>query len=152
MRRIILFVAVFLLIQNLLAQTEKKEVLVMDTTIIQEGEKDTINKDLFKDSLSKKQLKIKPDSLDSDKKKWLATVFATLLGPLGGHRLYLGTDAKVPVVYALTLGGAFILPIIDALHILFNDDLSKFENNSKIIMWIGKDKKKEENSSSSQKK
>lgn len=59
-----------------------------------------------------------------------------LTGLLGGHRLYLGTKPIVPVVYALTLGGGFgILPFVDLLVITFTKDLSKYENNPRIIMW-----------------
>tara|TARA_B100000780_G_scaffold261810_1_gene214501 strand:+ start:2479 stop:2910 length:432 start_codon:yes stop_codon:yes gene_type:complete len=71
------------------------------------------------------------------KKIKLHTVLlAITLGPFGVHRLYLGTDAKVPVVYTLTLGGGLgILPLIDVIATLATNDISQFQNNEKIVMW-----------------
>ena len=70
------------------------------------------------------------------KKKVNSTILALLLGPFGVHRLYLGTEAKVPVLYTLTLGGGFgILPLIDIVSILTTKELSVYENNANIIMW-----------------
>lgn len=66
-----------------------------------------------------------------------AIVFTLLTGPLGGHRVYLGTRPGAPIIYAVTLGGFFILPLVDLAHIIFTKDLSKFEQNQKIIMWGG---------------
>lgn len=69
-------------------------------------------------------------------KKLVAIGITVLTGAIGGHRLYLGTSPVVPIVYALTLGGGFgILPLIDLIAITATKDLSKYENNSKIIMW-----------------
>jgi len=68
-----------------------------------------------------------------------AIVFTLLTGPLGGHRVYLGTRPGAPIIYAVTLGGFGILPIVDLVHIIFTKDLSKFEQNQKIIMWGGND-------------
>ncbi len=69
--------------------------------------------------------------------KGTALLILLLTGPLGGHRVYLGTSIYVPLVYTLTIGGGFgLLPIIDAFAIIFTSDLSKFINNDKIIMWI----------------
>jgi len=66
-----------------------------------------------------------------------ALLILLLTGPLGGHRVYLGTSIYVPLVYTATVGGGFgILPLIDAFVILFTPDLSKFINNDKVIMWI----------------
>ncbi|MGY6563053.1 MAG: NINE protein [Luteibaculaceae bacterium] len=71
-------------------------------------------------------------------KKWIAITAAVLLGPFGGHRLYLGTNEKVPVIYTLTLGGGLgLLPLIDIIHIIFTKDLSKFEQNERVFMWGG---------------
>jgi hypothetical protein len=67
----------------------------------------------------------------------VASVLCIAVGPFGGHRLYLGTDEKVPVAYTLTLGGGLgILPIIDLGHIIFSKDLSKYRGNKKVIMWL----------------
>ncbi len=73
---------------------------------------------------------------DTSKRNKFTLVIVTLLtGPLGGHRLYLGTKPIVPIVYACTLGCAGILPFIDLIVICFSKDISRFENNDKIIMW-----------------
>ena len=78
------------------------------------------------------------------KKRFIAIALVVLTGPLGGHRLYLGTHPVVPLFYALTLGGGFIvLPVIDLISIIFTKDLSKFENNERVIMWLNADKEKE---------
>ncbi len=69
-----------------------------------------------------------------------AIIFTILTGPLGGHRVYLGTRPGAPIIYAVTLGGFGILPVIDLFHLIFTKDLSKFEKNQKIIMWGGEGK------------
>lgn len=70
------------------------------------------------------------------KDKATTIVLTLLTGPLGGHRLYLGTKPIVPVVYACTLGGGIgVLPFIDLVVICFSKDISRFENNDKIFMW-----------------
>jgi len=69
----------------------------------------------------------------------LVAILLTLtLGPFGAHRIYLGTDVKVPVFYTLTLGGGLgILPVIDLLHIVFTKDISVYYDNPRIFMWSG---------------
>ncbi|MGM0650822.1 MAG: hypothetical protein ACQES1_10000, partial [Bacteroidota bacterium] len=58
-------------------------------------------------------------------------------GPLGGHRIYLGTEPWVPVVYAVTLGGGIgLLPAIDLFVIIFTKDLNKYIDNPQIFMWL----------------
>jgi hypothetical protein len=69
-----------------------------------------------------------------------AIIFTVLTGPLGGHRVYLGTRPGAPIIYAVTLGGFGILPVIDLVHLIFKKDISTFEQNQKIIMWGGEDK------------
>lgn len=70
------------------------------------------------------------------KNKATVIVLTLLTGPLGGHRIYLGTKPIVPVVYTLTLGGGVgVLPFIDLIVICFSKDISRFENNDKIFMW-----------------
>lgn len=70
------------------------------------------------------------------KNKATVIVLTLLTGPLGGHRIYLGTKPIVPIVYTLTLGGGVgVLPFIDLVVICFSKDISRFENNDKIFMW-----------------
>ncbi len=70
-------------------------------------------------------------------KKITAIVLAVALGPFGAHRLYLGTAPKVPVIYCLTLGGGLgILPLTDIIAIIATKDIERYENNTKVVMWI----------------
>lgn len=72
-----------------------------------------------------------------ENKKLTAVLLAVTLGTFGVHRLYLGTRPLVPVVYTITLGGGLgILPLTDIVAILATPDLSRYENNDKVIMWI----------------
>jgi hypothetical protein len=98
---------------------------------------------LLQDSLhftSSQNLKIKIINKIKEKvgvNKGTALLILLLTGPLGGHRIYLGTSIYVPIAYTLTIGGGFgILPLLDAFVIIFTDDLSKYVNNSQVIMWI----------------
>lgn len=76
-----------------------------------------------------------PDNFFKDKVSTVCIILLT--GPLGGHRLYLGTKPIVPVVYAVTLGGGIgILPVIDMFVVIFTKDLNRYIDNDKIIMWI----------------
>ena len=78
------------------------------------------------------------------RKRFIAIALVVLTGPLGGHRIYLGSHPVVPVFYALTLGGGFVvLPVIDLISIIFTKDLSRFENNERVIMWLNADKEEE---------
>jgi len=74
-----------------------------------------------------------------DNPRVVSMLLTLAVGPFGGHRIYLGTNAKVPIFYALTLGGGLgLLPIIDFFCITFTKDLSKYIDNDKIFMWAGK--------------
>ncbi len=68
--------------------------------------------------------------------KLMAIIFALLTGPLGGHRIYLGTSTQVPLIYTATLGGFGTLVVTDIIAIIFSKDLSKLQDNNKIFMWI----------------
>ena len=69
--------------------------------------------------------------------KFTSVIVIILTGPIGGHRLYLGTKPIVPIIYALTLGGGFgILPLVDLIYIISAKDIENLKNNDKIFMWI----------------
>ncbi len=73
-----------------------------------------------------------------ENKKVTAAILTLTLGMLGVHRIYLGTAPYIPAVYLFTFGGGFfVLPIIDLIMILTTNDIAKFENNNKILMWTG---------------
>ncbi len=66
-----------------------------------------------------------------------ALAFPFPFGGVGLHRVYLGTAAHVPIVYAASAGGVFgLLPLMDCVVLLSNTDISKYENNPQVIMWI----------------
>jgi TM2 domain-containing membrane protein YozV len=74
----------------------------------------------------------------SENKKVTAAILTLTLGMLGVHRIYLGTAPYIPAVYLFTFGGGFfILPLIDLVMIITTNDISKFENNNKLLMWTG---------------
>lgn len=76
-------------------------------------------------------------AIQSQRIRPTAMLITLLTGPFGGHRIYLGTDGKVPIFYALTLGGGLgILPLIDLLCITFTKDLSQYYGSDKVFMWI----------------
>lgn len=74
----------------------------------------------------------------TENKKVTAAILTLTLGMLGVHRIYLGTAPYIPAVYLFTFGGGFfILPLIDLVMILTTNDISKFENNNRLLMWTG---------------
>jgi hypothetical protein len=78
-----------------------------------------------------------------ENERWTAIALAVALGPFGGHRLYMGTGAKVPIIYTLTLGGGFgVLPTIDLVHLLLKKDLAPYRNNRQVFMWVPPDREK----------
>ncbi|MCC6690314.1 MAG: hypothetical protein IT235_02160 [Bacteroidia bacterium] len=71
-------------------------------------------------------------------KKIVAAIMAFPLpfGIVGMHRIYLGTEPYVPLVYIATVGGCFgILPMIDFFVIVFDKNPDRFMNNPRIFMW-----------------
>lgn len=74
-----------------------------------------------------------------ENKKIVAVSLALTLGHFGVHRIYLGTSPQVPPIYTLTLGGGLgLLPLTDIVFLIVSKDISKFENNPRVIMWIKK--------------
>lgn len=89
------------------------------------------------DSVQKMHKKFFPKT---ENKKLVAAIlaFPVPFGFIGLHRIYLGTEPWVPVVYLITGGGgAMILPLIDFIAILVAtpEELKSYENNAKIFMW-----------------
>lgn len=79
------------------------------------------------------------DSLSyKDNVRWVAIGLNLTLGMLGVHRLYLGTDVKVPVVYALTFGGGGVLWLVDLALLIANKDIRPFMNNKHLFMFSRK--------------
>jgi len=81
----------------------------------------------------------------NQRKKMIASALAFPLpcGFLGLHRVYLGTKPYVPVVYVGTLGGVGILALIDFCNLVSNKDISRFQANPHIFMWVDNEKKQQ---------
>lgn len=83
-----------------------------------------------------------PEPKESFKKKKLITAilaFPLPFGFTGMHRIYLGSDPWVPVVYLITGGGGLgLLPLIDFIYIVKADEkeFKKYENNKKVFMFV----------------
>jgi TM2 domain-containing membrane protein YozV len=91
------------------------------------------SQEFTKDSLHHKRV-----SKKEKRKKLIAAIsaFPFPFGFVGAHRVILGTKPWVPVVYVATFGGCFgILPLIDFIVIICNNDVEKFENNPNVFMW-----------------
>ena len=71
----------------------------------------------------------------AEPQRLVAASLALTLGAFGAHRLYLGTDAKVPIIYGLTFGGFGVLVLIDLVHVLCTKDLRAYQANGQVFMW-----------------
>jgi len=69
------------------------------------------------------------------KERLKAALITVIAGPVGAHRIFLGTEGKTPIIYAITLGGFGLLPIIDLGYILFSKDLKKLKANPNVFIW-----------------
>lgn len=69
----------------------------------------------------------------------VAWILCWFLGSIAIHRVYMGSDAKLVLLYFITCGGIFgVLPIVDWVLLLIGvieDDISKYVNNNKFVMW-----------------
>lgn len=83
-----------------------------------------------------------PSPKESFKRKKLITsilAFPIPFGFSGMHRIYLGTEPWVPVVYLCTGGGgAGLLPFIDFLLIVTatEEQFKQYENNPNVFMFV----------------
>ncbi len=96
------------------------------TVLIQLDEKLSLNATIYDEIYAPEPVKFK---------RGKAILFTLLTGLFGGHRIYLGTHHRTPIIYSITLGGLGILPFVDLINIIFTKDLSKFEHKTQIIMW-----------------
>ncbi|MBI5217912.1 MAG: TM2 domain-containing protein [Bacteroidia bacterium] len=107
-----------------------EEIISLATDLEKDQKYIRIGKHIFKNPFCRPHQK-------KNKNKFTTIVVILLTGPLGGHRLYLGTSPVVPVVYAITLGGGIgILPVIDLIVIATTKDINRYINNDKVIMWV----------------
>ncbi len=74
----------------------------------------------------------------SEKNAIVAALLAFFLGGWAIHRYYLGTKSTMFFYYFCTCGGIFgVVPLIDFIMLLVDsNDISKYCNNEKFIMWM----------------
>jgi TM2 domain-containing membrane protein YozV len=82
------------------------------------------------------ELKLKQRWANHENPRLVAIALDLTLGLFGMHRLYLGTDVKVPVAYTLTFGGGGILWIVDLVLLISSPDIESYKNNPHFFMWI----------------
>jgi TM2 domain-containing membrane protein YozV len=70
-----------------------------------------------------------------DNQRAVAISLDISLGLFGVHRMYLGTDLKVPVIYTSTIGGGGVLWLIDLGLLIAVKDLKPFKDNPNVFMW-----------------
>ena len=70
-----------------------------------------------------------------DNQRAVAIGLDVSLGLFGVHRMYLGTDLKVPVIYTSTIGGGGLLWLVDLGLLIAVKDITPFKNNSNVFMW-----------------
>jgi TM2 domain-containing membrane protein YozV len=78
---------------------------------------------------------LKSDVPEENNVRLTAIALNVTLGVFGMHRLYLGTDVKVPVFYTLTFGGGLVLWVADLGCLIFTKDISSYYDNPHVFMW-----------------
>ena len=90
------------------------------------------------------QLKLRERWANHENPRLVAIALDLTLGLFGMHRLYLGTDVKVPVAYTLTFGGGGVLWLVDLVLLISSPDIESYKNNPHLFMWIPKEAKRSE--------
>lgn len=127
MKHVFFFLLVFICCGSLKA-SHGTETLIIDTLLLTELK---VGEVIFSFAPDSAELGARPVKF----KRGKAIIFTILTGLLGGHRIYLGTHHRTPIIYSITLGGLGILPFVDLINLIFTKDISKFEDKSQIIMW-----------------
>ncbi len=80
-----------------------------------------------------------PGQVLDDKDPVMAFILATVLGGFGIHRLYLGTEPIVIILYIVTVGGCGIIALVDWIMLLMvlldEKDMGPYIDNPSFIMW-----------------
>lgn len=71
----------------------------------------------------------------SENPRLVAIALNITLGMFGMHRLYLGTDVKVPIFYTVTLGGGLVLWVADLVLLVSSKEIEPFMDNPNFFMW-----------------
>jgi hypothetical protein len=106
---------------------QKDSVICSDTCIVQMN------------NASPLLISVTGDTKELRKKKLISAMlaFPFPFGFMGAHRVMLGGKPWIPVVYMATFGGCFgVLPMMDFCAILLTKDISRFENNPHVFMWL----------------
>ena len=90
------------------------------------------------------QLKLRERWANHENPRLVAIGLDLTLGLFGMHRLYLGTDVKVPVAYTLTFGGGGVLWLVDLVLLISSPDIESYKNNPHLFMWIPNEVKRSE--------
>jgi TM2 domain-containing membrane protein YozV len=94
------------------------------------------NSSVKKASLEKfNQRKIIKKLRTFDNQRAIAIGLNVSLGLFGVHRMYLGTDLKVPILYTATIGGGGVLWLVDLGMLIAVKDLEPFKDNPNVFMW-----------------
>lgn len=79
--------------------------------------------------------KIMSAAMRAENPRIVAIALNITLGMFGMHRLYLGTDVKVPIIYTVTLGGGLVLWVADLVLLISAKDITPFMDNPNFFMW-----------------
>jgi TM2 domain-containing membrane protein YozV len=132
------FFFLIILISVSKANTSQSDILLAEFNQITTNQSEPAAEELIIPSAKKIKLIALLQNATVENKKVTAAILTLTLGMLGVHRIYLGTAPYIPAVYLFTFGGGFfVLPIIDLVMILTTNDITKFENNNKVLMWTG---------------
>ena len=132
------FFFLIILISVSKANTSQSDILLAEFNQITTNQSEPAAEGLIIPSAKKIKLIALLQNATVENKKVTAAILTLTLGMLGVHRIYLGTAPYIPAVYLFTFGGGFfVLPIIDLVMILTTNDITKFENNNKVLMWTG---------------
>ena len=132
------FFFLIILISVSKANTSQSDILLAEFNQITTNQSELAAEELVIPSVKKIKLITLLQNATVENKKVTAAILTLTLGMLGVHRIYLGTAPYIPAVYLFTFGGGFfVLPIIDLVMILTTNDITKFENNNKVLMWTG---------------
>jgi TM2 domain-containing membrane protein YozV len=132
------FFFLIILISVSKANTSQSDILLAEFNQITTNQSELAAEELIIPAVKKIKLITLLQNATVENKKVTAAILTLTLGMLGVHRIYLGTAPYIPAVYLFTFGGGFfVLPIIDLVMILTTNDITKFENNNKVLMWTG---------------
>ncbi len=87
-------------------------------------------------------LKLREHWAKHENPRLVAIALDLTLGLFGMHRLYLGTDVKVPIAYTLTFGGGGVLWLVDLVLLISSPDIESYKNNPHLFMWIPNETKR----------